>query len=526
MFKVLIVDDEKLERVLISKSVDWEANGLEVIGEAGNGEEALEFFKINEPDLIITDINMPFMDGVTLAEEIRKRSRDCHIIMLTGYREFEYARKAVILGVDEFLVKPINTAEVTKAVIASRGKIESERGEQKQIQTLQQEAENTRILLRDTFLQRLLEKRVEKEEAIHKLQMFRLTCLLDECVCVNLSLRTDEQDDVDKKGYYDQMLEWAVLNTSARVSFMHYLNNLILFFSGETQEAVRDQLNQIFRQFQCESGLIIDAGISKPETGVEGIAEAYRQTEKAIATGMILGGNRCIRYDEYETIKNRQKNSMDMNWKDFDLAMVSGVSSRAEGCIEHYYRLVLEDQEQIDPDYIKIMALEMVSHAATVLSKYGKNILDVVGEKSYYEQLSSIETAADMRLFLKNIVNQIMQYTEGLHVKKGTALITNVQKYIHNNLSNPELSLRLIAKELYVNESYLSRVFKQEKQESLIEYITRNRIEKSLQLMDATDMKAYEIAEAVGIKDAHYFSICFKKYLGVTIKEYKSGHNK
>lgn len=119
-----------------------------------------------------------------------------------------------------------------------------------------------------------------------------------------------------------------------------------------------------------------------------------------------------------------------------------------------------------------------------------------------------------------------MQYTEGLHVKKGTALITNVQKYIHNNLSNPELSLRLIAKELYVNESYLSRVFKQEKQESLIEYITRNRIEKSLQLMDVTDMKAYEIAEAVGIKDAHYFSICFKKYLGVTIKEYKSGHNK
>lgn len=525
MFKVLIVDDEKLERVLISKAVDWQANGLEVIGEAGNGEEALEFFKINEPDLIITDINMPFMDGVTLAEEIRKRSRNCHIIMLTGYREFEYARKAVILGVDEFLVKPINTVEVTKAVIASREKMESERGEQKQIQTLQEEAENTRILLRDTFLQRLLEKRVEKEEAIHKLQMFRLTSLLDDCICVNLSLRLEEHAQLDKKEYYDRMQEWIVLNTTARVCFMHYLNNLILFFAEDTKETVEKQIKQFFLQFQGETGLRIDAGISKSELGFEGIAEAYSQTEKAIAAGMILGGNRYIRYDEYEEIKNRQKNSIDMNWKDFDLAMVSGVRSRVDGCIEHYYRQVT-DQEQTDPDYIKIMALEMVSHAATVLSKYGKSILDVMEEKSYYEQVSSIETPADMLLFLKNVVNQILQYTEGFYMKKGTALIANVQKYIHNNLSDPDLSLRLIAKELFVNESYLSRVFKQEKQESLIEYITRNRIEKGLHLMDTTDMKAYEIAEAVGIKDAHYFSICFKKYLGVTIKEYKSGRSK
>ena len=112
--KVLIVDDEKLERVLINNSVEWERNGLEVIGEASNGEEALEFFDMNQPDLILTDINMPFMDGVTFAQRIRERSENCHIIMLTGYREFEYARKAVALGVDEFLVKPINAKEVTR----------------------------------------------------------------------------------------------------------------------------------------------------------------------------------------------------------------------------------------------------------------------------------------------------------------------------------------------------------------------------------------------------------------------------
>ena len=94
--------------------------------------------------------------------------------------------------------------------------------------------------------------------------------------------------------------------------------------------------------------------------------------------------------------------------------------------------------------------------------------------------------------------------------------------FIEQNLGNPELSLRLIAQELYMNGSYLSRVFKQETGESLTEYITRKRIEKSMQLMDETSMKAYEIAEQVGIKDAHYFSICFKKYVGVTVKQYKN----
>ena len=184
--KVLIVDDEKLERVLISNSVEWEKNGFEVIGEAGNGEEALEFFDMNQPDLILTDINMPFMDGVTFAQRIRERSKSCHIIMLTGYREFEYARKAVALGVDEFLVKPINAMEVTRAAVASREKIKKERGADREMAHLKQEAIGSRLLLRDAFLQRLLEQRVEEEEALHKLQMFQLTRLLAPGVCVSV----------------------------------------------------------------------------------------------------------------------------------------------------------------------------------------------------------------------------------------------------------------------------------------------------------------------------------------------------
>ena len=172
--------------------------------------------------------------------------------------------------------------------------------------------------------------------------------------------------------------------------------------------------------------------------------------------------------------------------------------------------------------YLKIMAMEIAERMAEVLARQGRSVSDVVGEQQYYRMVTEIDGIAAMQMFLKEVAGRILAQTEGSRTKKGNALVANVKVFIEQNLGNPELSLRLIAQELYMNGSYLSRVFKQETGESLTEYITRKRIEKSMQLMDETSMKAYEIAEQVGIKDAHYFSICFKKYVGVTVKEYKN----
>jgi len=518
--KVLIVDDEKLERVLIANAVEWEKYGLTLIGEAGNGEEALEFFDINEPDLILTDINMPFMDGVALAENIRKRSQTCRIIMLTGYREFEYARKAVFLGVDDFLVKPINAEEVKKAVLASRDKIISERGQKEQLKHLQKEALDNHKLLRDAFLQRLLERHIEEEEALHKLQMFELTDLMKHCVCVNLRLRFEEDAD-GKKEYSQKLLKWVEEHTSAKVCFMHYLENLILFFSKETSKEVEEQVKGLLRYCMTVQGLSLAVGISNEMEGISGISEAYGQTLKAISAGFIFGQNRCLHYAEYEKISSRTKEGTEISWKELDMAVAGGVPQRVESCIEYYVRLVSESKEQ-DADYLKIMTLEILSRVAGILAKHGKSLTESVDERQYYEGVAGIHTSADMERFLKDTLQQVIGKLQENRNKKGTALIENVRKYVRDNLSEPDLGLKLIAAELFVNASYLSRVFKQEVGESLIEYITRNRIEKSMQLLDSTDMKAYEIAEAVGIKDAHYFSICFKKYVGMTIKEYKA----
>ena len=517
--KVLIVDDEKLERVLINKSVEWEKNGLEVIGEAANGEEALDFFDVNQPDLILTDINMPFMDGVTFAQHIRERSKSCHIIMLTGYREFEYARKAVTLGVDEFLVKPINAQEVSEAVISSRKKIEQEWGTDRKMIHLQQEAADNQRLLRDAFLQRLLEYRVEEEEAMHKLQMFQLTSLTEMCICVCVSPHGPEKKS--KQKYCRQMEQWAREHTSAKVCFIHYLNHVILFYGADQAEGMEAEMQTLLKEMADSEDCVVTISISEAKQGLKGISEAYRQTQKVSALGMISSEKRVWHYDDYIKIWNRRRKMPEMNWKDFEIAMAGGSRERIEECIDNYIGQLRED---ITPEgiYLKIMAIEISEQMTGSLARQGKDVADVVGEQQYYQGITQIDNVDTMGLFLKKVAGHVLEQTTRLRTPKGNALVANVKVLVEQNLSNPDLSLSMIAQRLYMNGSYLSRVFKQETGENLIEYITRKRIEKSMQLVDETPLKAYEIAERVGIKDAHYFSICFKKYVGVTVKEYKN----
>lgn len=517
--KVLIVDDEKLERVLINKSVEWEKNGLEVIGEAANGEEALDFFDVNEPDLILTDINMPFMDGVTFAQHIRERSKTCHIIMLTGYREFEYARKAVALGVDEFLVKPINAQEVSQAVISSRKKIEQEWGTDRKITHLQQEAVDNQRLLRDAFLQRLLEYRVEKEEAMHKLQMFELTSLTETCICVCATLRVPERER--KQKYCRCMEEWGRKHTSAKVCFIHYLNHVIFFYGAEQAEQIEEEMQALLHKMADSRDCVVTISISEEKQGLMGISEAYRQTQKVNALGMISSGKRIWHYDDYTRIWNRRRKMPEMNWKDFEIAMTGGSLERVGECIDNYTEK-LRKEAILEEIYLKIIAIEISERMTGTLSRQGKDVEDVVGEQQYYQGISQIDSVDTMRTFLREVAERVLEQTVGFRTRRGNALVTNVKVLVEQNLENSDLSLSMIAQRLFMNGSYLSRVFKQETGENLIEYITRKRIEKSMQLVDETSLKAYEIAERVGIKDAHYFSICFKKYVGVTVKEYKN----
>lgn len=520
--KVLIVDDEKLERVLIRKGYDWEANGFEIIGEAGSGEEALEFFDVKEPDIVITDINMPYMDGLQLAEKIRERSAKCRVVIVTGYREFEYARRALKLGVKDFILKPVNINDIANIVKNIKEELQEEEGHHREYNQLKETAKQNQSIVIESFLQLLAENRIEEKEALPKLEVYGFEGLLKECVCINIKPFKNqdglmEENLATSKNILDFINDNYKINS---ISFIHYLCNIIIYLTDEDTKEAKTIANEIKKGINEELNMEVDVGISQIQHNYAGISKAYRQTEKAISASVILGRNLCITYDEYAGIKKANQGNTEINWQDFVFSVENCLEKKVEEYIDGYTNLIRK-AGVTDTEYLKLMAMNMLSKAATVLTRHGKSLGQLVGDAWLYEEVSKITTVREMNGCLKNIINHILKYSDSLRTKKSNKLVDQALEYINSHLYEQSLTLKSVAGKVYTNESYLSRVFKQEMGEGLIEYINRKRIEQSMVLLNTTDLKAYEIAEKVGIGDPHYFSICFKKQVGVTIKEYK-----
>jgi two-component system response regulator YesN len=311
----LLVDDEKLERVLIRKGYDWKANGFEIIGEASSGEEALEFFKRKEPDIVITDINMPYMDGLALTEKIREQSSKCRVIIVTGYREFEYARRALQLGVNDFILKPVNINDVATLVEGIKEELSQEEGHSKEYSKLKETAKENQDIVMESFLQRLVENHIDEEEAIHKLQMYSFDSLLEQCICINIKPYLKQTTKELGTLSFSKQIRTLIEKSKYRyvVSFVHYLCNIIIYLKEDDIEQATKIAKQIKDQINQEWNIDVDIGISQINQGFTGISRAYRQAEKAISASIILGRNSCITYDEYAQIKMQNQGNTEID---------------------------------------------------------------------------------------------------------------------------------------------------------------------------------------------------------------------
>lgn len=519
--KVLLVDDEKLERVLLRKGYDWEGNGFEIIGEASSGEEALAFFDVMEPDIVFTDINMPYMDGLNLTEKIKERSDKCRVVIVTGFREFEYARRAIKLGVKDFILKPVNIDDISALAQTIKEEQKQAKGFIEEYQRLQETEYQSHGIVIDSFFQRLVENRIDEEEALHKIEMYRFDHLLDQCICIAIKSH-GRQKNVGSLDKSRRILALIQENFEEPViSFVHYLSNVVIFIS-ETNPLLGVQLsNEIKYKINQKLYFQVEIGISQVQHGFHGISKAYQQAEKAISASVILGRNSCITFDEYQQIKEKNKENLNMNWKKFTFDVENCLENQVEEHINTFSE-AMKKAGVTDSSYLKLMTMDMLSKATGILTKQGKSLGDLLGEGYLYEEIAKIENVEEMNILLKKFIGQILDYSSSIREKKSNKLIEQSKKYIDTNLFDSQLTLKTIARAVFSNESYLSRVFKQEVGESLIEYITRKRIEESISLLNTTDLKVYEIADRVGISNPHYFSICFKKQVGVTIKEYKN----
>lgn len=526
--KVMIVDDEHLGRALVKLGTDWEANGFEIIGEADSGKSALEFMKGSIPDVLLTDICMPFMDGLELSERVRKEYPQVRIVIMTGHREFEYAQRAVKLGVTEFLLKPVNNEEIVNVLVKLRKDILEQREREREISSIRTQLDNSLPIVREHFINDLVHGKADKLQCPELIKKYGLEFVNGQVSCLYIKPCLNEQGEAVYGAWKRDVTAAAErMITAAHAGISTADGDVILLVDGCCSEndilALKETIKHAVSGKACCAATI---GVSGRHAGVEGAACAYREAKEAAKARIIYGKDRIIRFEELDCLRQENSELLEGNWSEFAAFIRNGIEDKAREYI-HNYILWISGTGSLDIQIIRLLCTNVVTISITVLNEMGKKLTQVFPEGyDVFNEISRVDTLEDMEELLRYFVSEIINYIKAGKEKKTCQLVDEAKKYIQEHLCESDLSLKKIAKSLYVNESYLSRVFKAEAGENVTEYVLKLRIGKALKYLNETSLKVYEISELIGFSDSHYFGICFKKYTGKSVNEYKKGNFK
>lgn len=526
--KVLIVDDEESSRALIRMSIDWEQLHCIVIGEAGNGEQALDLLEENLPDIVLTDIYMPYMDGLELSERIVQNYPETKVIVITGHNEFDYAQRGIKAGVFDFIVKPIDEEEIESTLKKACDFIKSEREMKENYGWLKQQLIKELPYLKEKFLNDLLYSHIEEQDYLRRKKFTDIRVVSDYYQSIIIEITTDKIQTYDSH-QKDSYLCYMFINYIKEVMddlrgvevYVDNTNNIVILNSdnGNNQE-MNKRLEAIKRRIQSHADIAFTIGVGGWYKGYNRIKTSYKEATEAVAYKIVSGINQIITYDEL-IVSNRSEEKLDQNWKDkLSLYIKGGITDEALKTIEEVFEGVVY-QGDIQLKALRLKAIQIIMLMFNAMAEIGISIDEkkIVGE-GIFEEVFKVDTLPEIKEVICLRVRDICKWVNVEHVNKQKTIIDKINQYIEENIRE-QLSLNTISEQFHLNKSYLSRIYKARTGMTLGDYILSLRMERSIVLLRSTDKKAYEIAEEVGYRDPNYFGNSFKKYTGKSISEFR-----
>ncbi len=504
---VLIVDDEYLIRSLIRNAVDWEKLGFQIVGEAEDGEQALQLIEQFKPRLLIVDINIPFLNGLELSIQVHLTYPYIKIIILTGYEEFKYAQKAIQAGVLNYLLKPLHIGEFQKALYQAKDLILEE--EKNKLLTLH--SRNTRGkeagMLREQFLCSLLlpGNSFTDSELEGSLRMYHI--YLPECFVLGI---------IDGNTI-KEMFSFPSWNDSV-ISFYDDNGRVVLVFPNERDIPIRNS-NALVNTGK-ENGMEFTIGISRGHSGFRELPEAYQEALHALEHKFYKGAGRVFLYEPDPSDLKKWKGSPNVLDKNTLLiGLRAGNSRLIEELLARLFDWIAEKKPP--REYCELICVEIFAVLYEFLEEQGIPPQTYFSEIDILEELRIRDTFESLRSWMNQIVLDVCSKKE-IHSSKRTQLVVQKAKqFIEKNFSKKYLSVEHVAEHVSVTPNYLSGVFKRELQVSVIEYLTQCRLKKAKELMEAEPLVSIgEIADRVGYMDPYYFSKCFRKQYGIAPSHY------
>lgn len=529
MLKVFLVEDEYFVRESIKNNIDWTGHGFEFCGEAGDGEVALPMIRKELPDIVITDIKMPFMDGLTLSKMIKEEHSSTEIILLTGYEEFAYAQEALNIGVAKYLGKPISGEKLVEELESLGQKIKDKKEELAIVEKYEREMEEKNLAEKLRFFDSLV---TGGRDTVSLMGEARNLSLDLSAVCYNVLLLKVWSDRHDMEEYSGTVVSMEdrlkqMAEEKHALLFDRHLEGKAFLFKADSMEQMnallKECINTMESMFEENRHIRFFGGVGKTVTHITEIPESFDSAGRGFAHRHLGETNKFIWGNEHSVQEN----------DDLSLSELNPKQMAHERVIEFLRRGDCNEVTFFVEEFIRELGASVMN--STMFRQYLTmdtylTVVDFVENEigSSRENIESFDSDKGIMLnkenavgYMKRIIDAAINLREEKSKSRYHDVVRDAIEFIEANYADEEFSLNTLAAYVNFSPNHLSAVFRQQTGQPFIKYLTDYRITKAKELLRCTSKKSSEIATMVGYKDSHYFSYAFKKAQGMTPTQYR-----
>lgn len=540
MFKVMIVDDELLVRIGIRSTIAWEENGFEIIGDAPNGEEAFQMFLDKRPDVVITDIKMPKIDGIELIRRIREISRNTGIILLTCYEEMNYMKNAIQLGANDYLIKAtMEPDDLLRAVTNVRRNLEANLKEKNEMEDIKRELERQRPKVQSLLLKDLLKGNIGTDKSAEE-ALRDCGIVFENTHFIILYFRIDDfrlkysGSSVAEK----QTIKKSVVNMIGQVieEGCGYIFDLeesdfacllcLALSQVKAMEYGKGLIGKMKTIISNYTSVTVSVAISRYVNSLADLPPAFSETRDYINYKVFFGKNGCITYSDIQKLECRKYEAdFETNQEEIKKALRTGDFEQVKGLIEGVFSRIGQASNSLA--FLDYACIQFISLLNNMCSEYLFDPPCRGGRTPNHYTIGEIQTfdsLEDIRGWFIDQFTALCGHISGKKYAGSSFVIRKAIDYIGRNCARP-VTLGEVAEYVNISRTYFCQVFKQETGENFVDYLNRIRIENAKQLLKETDLRNYEIADKAGFSDNTYFCRIFKQVEGITPAEYRKQYS-
>lgn len=536
MVKALIVDDEEWIRLGLREQVEWNSLGIEIIGEAQNGAVAIEIIEEKQPEIVVTDIRMPKMDGITLMEYINKKYPSILIIVISGYSEFEYAKKAISFSAFDYILKPIEEEVLQKTLIKAVEKVKQDNIKKDILINMKIKLNESSGIIRDKiFTDLILKSDISFEEMERSIQRvglsfswLKMVVLIFKAANFHNVVSSEYNGDTNLAGFaLSNVIGELVESNADSILFRNYVKNdeiiLIKGFGTDEYNIIIEDIystcERIIDSVRKYIGFEIYIGIGGEFTSLKDAGKSYSQAVEAVHNAGMMDEDRVIHYNE---ISSRCDCFIYPDDKEKALLyyIENNYKSQTDDLIEKLFKEI-EENRAASPNSIKSTMLELTISINKLLKKYSYMIEEQMNDWNIGDIIiNELFTVGKLKEWFKAVSIKAMNLIKERKRAETKKTIDHIVDYLNKHYSE-DINLNSVSVQFYINFAYLSRMFKNEIGQNFNDYITKIRMEAAVKLLKHDELKMSNISEMIGFEDVNYFLKKFKKYFNCTPTEYR-----